>query len=133
MDQSKYQIEIVWVIWESCYLSKLALLYQVILYWTLISLELDHILAVLAIHLFFFINFCFDQLNYWYIVVMENTIMSFTLIDHAYTVYQVISTCIHFLLYSQEYKSREKCIHVNLTQFLANQVDWDSYYDFVKY
>ena len=41
-----------------------------------------------------------------------------------YTVYQVLSACIHFPLCSREYQNREKCIRVNLTQSLANQVDW---------
>ena len=45
------------------------------------------------------------------------------------TVYQVFSVCIHFPLCSREYKGREKCIRVNLTQSLANQVDWGSYYE----
>ena len=40
-----------------------------------------------------------------------------------YTVYQVFSACIHFPVCSREYQSREKCIRVNLTQSIANQVD----------
>ena len=39
------------------------------------------------------------------------------------TVYQVFSACIHFPLCSREYQSHEKCIRINLTQSLANQVD----------
>ena len=41
------------------------------------------------------------------------------------SLYQVFSASIHFLLCSREYQSREKCICVNLTQSLANQVHVD--------
>ena len=40
-----------------------------------------------------------------------------------YTVYQVFSAWIHFPLCSREYRSRDKCIRVNMTQSLANQID----------
>ena len=40
------------------------------------------------------------------------------------TVYQVFSACIHFPLCSREYQNREKFNRVNLTQLLANNVDF---------